>query len=172
MRSSLCLALAVAASRGFFQAPVAPPVGWGAPAVSAAPGRPVSALSALPLADEPAGAARASGFALGMPPQAYQAGDMAPRVNVVPDSPSSGLLVGAVAMFAIAGYAIGHGSAPAAPPAALAARRVAARRVDAPRMIDTETLVGGGVLLASVGGGVGLIAFTENQGKRNEERTQ
>jgi hypothetical protein len=36
-------------------------------------------------------------------------------------------------------------------------------------MVDADVLVGGAVLLGSVGGGIGLIAFTENAGKRNEE---
>ena len=37
------------------------------------------------------------------------------------------------------------------------------------QMIDMEVVIGVGVTLLGVGGGVGLIAFTENAGKRNEE---
>ena len=35
-------------------------------------------------------------------------------------------------------------------------------------MIDMEVVIGVGVTLLGVGGGVGLIAFTENAGKRND----
>jgi hypothetical protein len=45
------------------------------------------------------------------------------------------------------------------------------RRVDvAPAMLDIDmsTVVGVGAALVGIGGGVGLIAFTENAGKRNE----
>merc|ERR1719231_1110496 len=42
-------------------------------------------------------------------------------------------------------------------------------RATMPRMVDMDTIVGVGIALAGVGGGVGLIAFTENAGKRNEE---
>jgi len=55
--------------------------------------------------------------------------------------------------------------APARPAAAVA-------RATPPAMfeIDSNVLIGVGTLLASVGGGIGLIAFTENAGKANEER--
>ena len=43
-------------------------------------------------------------------------------------------------------------------------------RAVAPAMIDTDVLIGGATLLVSTVGGVGLIAFTENAGKRNEEK--
>jgi len=39
-------------------------------------------------------------------------------------------------------------------------------------MVDTETLISVGVLLASAGGGVALIAFTENAGKRDADNAQ
>jgi len=42
-------------------------------------------------------------------------------------------------------------------------------RVCAPRMdIDMGTVLGVGAALVGVGGGIGLIAFTENAGKRND----
>jgi hypothetical protein len=55
--------------------------------------------------------------------------------------------------------------APARPAATVA-------RATPPAMfeIDSNVLIGVGTLLASVGGGIGLIAFTENAGKANEER--
>jgi len=37
-------------------------------------------------------------------------------------------------------------------------------------MIDTDVLIGAATLIVSVGGGIGLIAFTENAGKANEAR--
>lgn len=39
----------------------------------------------------------------------------------------------------------------------------------AAQMVDMETIIGVGVTLLGVGGGVGLIALTENAGKRNDE---
>lgn len=42
-------------------------------------------------------------------------------------------------------------------------------RSPAPRCVDLDTIIGVGVALGGVVGGVGLIAFTENAGKRNEE---
>lgn len=43
-------------------------------------------------------------------------------------------------------------------------------RSSAPLMeVDMSTIVGVGAALFGVGGGIGLIAFTENAGKRNEE---
>jgi len=58
---------------------------------------------------------------------------------------------------------------PARPAATTSASAVA--RSSAPAMldIDTNTLIAVGTLVASTGGGVALIAFTENAGKRNEE---
>ena len=53
---------------------------------------------------------------------------------------------------------------PHAPVAPTAKPRAATVRMD----IDMGTVVGVGVALAGVGGGIGLIAFTENAGKRNE----
>jgi len=44
----------------------------------------------------------------------------------------------------------------------------AVSRVHTPNMIDSDVLIGVGTLLASTFGGVALIAFTENAGKRNE----
>lgn len=46
------------------------------------------------------------------------------------------------------------------------------QRATAVRMVDTETLISVGVLLASAGGGVALIAFTENAGKRDADNAQ
>jgi len=66
----------------------------------------------------------------------------------------------AVVLSAVCGYQV------AAPPAR---RPSAAARVPAAQMIDTDVLIGVGTLLASTFGGVALIAFTENAGKRNEE---
>jgi len=45
------------------------------------------------------------------------------------------------------------------------------RRATAPAMLDLDPsyLLGGGALLVGLGGGIGLIAFTENAGKRNDE---
>ena len=39
-------------------------------------------------------------------------------------------------------------------------------------MVDTETLIGVGVTVLGVGGGIGLIAFTENAGKREAANSQ
>jgi len=55
---------------------------------------------------------------------------------------------------------------PTPPPVAHSAGRMGAV---APRMLDMETIGGIAIALAGVGGGIGLIAFTENAGKRNEE---
>lgn len=44
----------------------------------------------------------------------------------------------------------------------------AVSRAQTPKMLDTDLLIGVGTLAVSIGGGVGLIAFTENAGKRNE----
>lgn len=38
------------------------------------------------------------------------------------------------------------------------------------RMIEQNTLVAVGTMLCGVGGGIGLVAWTEGQGKRTEER--
>jgi len=45
------------------------------------------------------------------------------------------------------------------------------RRAIAPAMLDIDSsyLLGGGALFVGLGGGIGLIALTENAGKRNEE---
>ena len=45
-------------------------------------------------------------------------------------------------------------------------------RRGAVQMIDSEMIVGVGVLAVSIGGGVGLIAFTENAGKRDADNAQ
>jgi hypothetical protein len=45
-----------------------------------------------------------------------------------------------------------------------------AARTVAPRMdLDMGTIAGVGAALVGIGGGIGLIAFTENAGKRNDE---
>lgn len=55
-------------------------------------------------------------------------------------------------------------------PGAGSVSAVSARRHEAARMdIDLSTVVGVGAALVGVGGGIGLIAFTEGAGKRNEE---
>lgn len=63
-----------------------------------------------------------------------------------------------------AGVAVSCGWAVVPAPAAASAARTVT-----PRMVDMDTVVGVGIALAGVGGGVGLIAFTENAGKRNED---
>ena len=57
---------------------------------------------------------------------------------------------------------------PTPPMVTPSASAVVARGV-APRMLDMDTIGGVAIALAGVGGGIGLIAFTENAGKRNEE---
>ena len=50
------------------------------------------------------------------------------------------------------------------------AAATAVARAAPPAMIDTDVLIGAATLIVSVGGGIGLIAFTENAGKANEAR--
>ena len=65
----------------------------------------------------------------------------------------------------VSGYQLGR--VPARPGAATCASS-AVTRVQPPQMldIDTNTLIGVGTLVASLGGGIGLIAFVENAGPR------
>merc|ERR1719326_146576 len=53
-------------------------------------------------------------------------------------------------------------------PAAPVSQPRACARSAAPQMVDMETILGVGIALGGAVGGVGLIVFTENAGKRNE----
>ena len=56
-------------------------------------------------------------------------------------------------------------------PRTAASASTAVARTTAPAMdIDMNVVVGGATLLVSLGGGVALVAFTENAGKANEAR--
>jgi len=62
--------------------------------------------------------------------------------------------------------------APVGRPVAASGARVGSRALT-PQMIDVDmnTVIAVGTLVASTGGGIALIAFTENAGKRNEAST-
>ena len=47
---------------------------------------------------------------------------------------------------------------------------VSPQRTATVRMVDMDTIISVAVLLGSAGGGVALIAFTENAGKRNDAK--
>lgn len=55
-------------------------------------------------------------------------------------------------------------------PLARAPSRRARRTICAPRMLEQNTVLAVGAALLGIGGGIGLVAFTERQGQRTEKR--